>query len=221
MSGTVHSIPQFHEAMEQVHQSTIRVGRLVKAQLEGALESLQNGDVEQAKKIKADDEAVDHLEKVVDDECTKLLARHSPVAGDLRKVIVILKTITDFERIGDETGHIAEQASSDNAMPSEIREDIKTLGKKVLDSLEQLLQHFESMNSAKSRDLAGEDEEINRQANNLIQAALASNVCDTFTDAQSVISMIWCVRSLERIGDHIKNVSQYLVYYAEGVDIRH
>lgn len=228
MSNTTHSIPQFHEAMVQLHREALEVGQLVKTHLEGALEALRSGDVKRAQQISDNDEKVDRLEKRIDKECAEVLAKHSPVAADLRMVIVLMKTITDLERIGDEASRIAAQTNGDHPIPSDISDGIAALGKKVLASLDQLLHNFEHMDMVhrdpdpnKARDLAAADKEINRQAHELIRTALASGMGDTLDEAQDRLALIWCVRSLERIGDHVKNVSQYLVYFAEGVDIRH
>lgn len=228
MSSTPQTISQFHVAMQEAHNLAAKVGWLVTDQLSAALEALQANDIEAARKVTNKDDKVDALEMQVDKACTEILARYSPVAGDLRMVVVILKAITDLERIGDEASHIAEQVCVGEAMPTAIKNDINSLGDEVMLSLRQLMKHFDNMriehanvNPDDSRNLVSEDEEINRHADKLIETTLRSGFGEGSSDAQNTLSIIWCARSLERIGDHIKNISQYLIYFAEGVDIRH
>ena len=228
MSDAPHTISQFQVAMQQVHGLTIKVGELVTEQVVTALDALHAGDTEKAQKVAAKDEKVDELEKEVDKACAEILARYSPVAGDLRMIIVILKAITDLERIGDEASNIAEQAGIREKIPPKVQGDIKVLGDDIVVALRQLVTTFggmnmdhEDMNLDQSRDLVAEDKEINRQADKLIETALSGVFGDAADNTQNILSVIWCIRSLERIGDHIKNIGQYLIYFAEGVDIRH
>lgn len=228
MSETPQTIPQFYVAMHDVCQLVANVGRLVKDQIETALETLITGDAEKVRVIERKEAEVDALEKEVDKACTEILARFNPVATDLRMVIVILKTITDMERIGDEAMHIAEQSSISDKIPKKIQDGIKSLGDEVLMSLKQLLENFgdmdadhEAIDLKSSRSIVAADKAINTHADDLIESVLSDGFGESSEGAQTALASIWCIRSLERIGDHIKNVSQYLIYFSEGVDIRH
>ena len=225
-----HTIPQFTSAMQKLHNLVVRMGRVVESQVGGSLEALSTGDREKAKTVIAEAKAVNRMEILADKASTRILALHNPVAGDLRRVIVMLKTVTDMERIGDEAEHIADQSMlmSSHNDPTELDKQLACLGEEVKVSLGQLLVIFddwgknsEKIDIQKPRALATRDRLINKQADDLIKDIIGFVWSKETDSVKTALSLIWCVRSLERIGDHIKNISQYLVYFVKGVDVRH
>lgn len=224
--------PQLSSAMQQAYDLVSSMGELVKRQVEDALDALKTGDVDKAKVVASSDAKVNNMELSADKECTSILALHQPVAGDLRMVIVLLKAVTDLERIGDEAGHIAEQAllvkSTD--YPRQWIENVAALGEKVISSLAQLMDNFAQLKVGMGKmdvdidsswQLVDKDETINKRSDALIEEILKGGWGEASNNPQVCMSLIWCVRSLERVGDHVKNISQYLIYLAEGTDIRH
>lgn len=224
--------PQLSSAMQQAYDLVSSMGELVKKQVEDALDALKTGDVDKAKVVASSDAKVNNMELSADKECTSILALHQPVAGDLRMVIVLLKAVTDLERIGDEAGHIAEQALlvKNTDYPRQWIENVAALGEKVISSLAQLMDNFAQLKVGMGKmdvdidsswQLVDKDETINKRSDALIEEILKGGWGEASNNPQVCMSLIWCVRSLERVGDHVKNISQYLIYLAEGTDIRH
>jgi len=107
MANSEHTMKQYDVELESVRARVMQMGELVKNQVRLAIESLTNGDVTSMDRIISDDHRVNALEVDIDESCTQIIARRQPTAVDLRMVIMVIKTITDLERIGDEAKNIA------------------------------------------------------------------------------------------------------------------
>jgi phosphate transport system protein len=97
-----HISGQFNEDLERVLNQVMHMGGLVEKQLSDALTAVSERDQELAKKVHHNDYQINSMEVNIDDECTRIIAKRQPAAGDLRLIMAIIKTITDLERIGDE-----------------------------------------------------------------------------------------------------------------------
>ena len=146
-----HIYTQFDDDMQSIRSKVVEMGTIVEEQLAGAVKSLLEADVKLAKKVIARDDEVNSLELDIDEECSLLIGKRSPVAIDLRNVLMIMKIVSDLERIGDESTKIA------NATIRIIEQDImskpkfKTI-KSMLDSvtimLRQALNSFARLDTA-------------------------------------------------------------------------
>ncbi|MFA6040643.1 MAG: phosphate signaling complex protein PhoU, partial [Methylophilus sp.] len=102
-----HTSKQYDAELEAVRAKVLAMGGLVEQQIISALDSLVNADVQLAKDVMANDVQVNSLEVQVDEDCSHIIARRQPAAGDLRMIMMMVKTVTDLERIGDEATKIA------------------------------------------------------------------------------------------------------------------
>ena len=105
-----HISRQFDNELEDVRGKVLEMGGLVEQQLSNSLKALIDGDSNLAEDVIETEIKVNTYEVKIDMECTQILARRQPAAGDLRLVMAITKTITDLERIGDEAEKIAKMA---------------------------------------------------------------------------------------------------------------
>lgn len=217
-----HISKRYNKDIEDLRTSVLAMGGMVEAQLSKAIAAIVSGDSELGLKVARDDYKVNNLEVSIDEECSRILATRSPAAGDLRLIVAIIKTITDLERIGDEAEKIGFLASKLAAMdrPSDSYRELKTLGNHVSHMLRDAMNAFARLDVEEALDVVREDERVDEEYEAI------SRQCITFMmeDPRSikrVMNVTWCARSLERIGDHAKNICEYVIYMVQGKDVRH
>ena len=158
----------------------------------------------------------------IDEECIQIIALRQPTASDLRLVTVILKIITDLERIGDEAYNIANKAInlSDIDGSKKNYRQLSALGKHVRGMLGNALDAFARLDVEASLAVAREEKEVEEEFESFMRTMITYMMEDPRTISR-VLDLIWSARSLERIGDHAKNVCEYVIYLVEGKDVRH
>jgi phosphate transport system protein len=162
------------------------------------------------------------MELSIDEECSRILAIRSPAAGDLRVIIAIIKTITDLERIGDEGEKIAYIASRLATMeqPEDGYREVKHLGRHVAQMVHDALDAFARMDSQAALKTAQEDRMVDEEYDSIQRQCITFMMEDPRT-LRRALEIMWIVRALERIGDHAKNICEYVIYMVHGKDIRH
>ncbi len=219
---TGHISRRFDKDIEDLRSKVLTMGGLVEAQLSQSIAAIVSGDSELGLKVARDDYKVNDLEVSIDEECGRILATRQPAAGDLRLIVAIIKTITALERIGDEAEKIGYLASKLAGMdrPSNSYRELKTLGNQVAHMLRDAMNAFARLDVDDAMDVVREDEAVDEEYEAI------SRQCITFMmeDPRSikrVMNVTWCARSLERIGDHAKNICEYVIYMVQGRDVRH
>ncbi|MEM8814812.1 MAG: phosphate signaling complex protein PhoU [Pseudomonadota bacterium] len=219
---TDHISRRYNKDIEDLRNSVMTMGGLVEDQLLRAIAAIVSGDSELGLKVANDDYKVNKLEVSIDEECSRILATRSPAASDLRLLVAIIKTITDLERIGDEAEKIGFLASQLAAMdrPSDSYRELKYLGNHVSEMLRAAMNAFARLDVEASLEVVKEDDRVDEEYDAITRQ------CITFMmeDPRSIrrfMNVTWAARSLERIGDHAKNISEYVIYMVQGRDIRH
>ncbi|MDT8282442.1 MAG: phosphate signaling complex protein PhoU [Gammaproteobacteria bacterium] len=218
-----HISHQFDAEMENLRHKVLKMGGLVEQQISGAIESLKDTDSLKADKIILTDHKVNALEVSIDEDCTRILARRQPAASDLRMVIAVIKTITDLERIGDEAEKIAQMAVSlaeDDAVFNERYVGIHHLGDLVKRMVHDVLDAYARLDVDAALKVVRADAETDKEYQDLIRMLVTYMMEDPRTISE-VLDVIWAARALERIGDHAKNIGEYVIYLVKGKDIRH
>ena len=199
------------------------MGELVGNQVRLAVDALSKGDVAQIDRIIADDHRVNALEVGIDESCTQIIARRQPTAVDLRMVIMIIKTITDLERIGDEAKKIAIAAknlSQKRNLTLPRFDKIKHVTNLTLDMLHQSLECFCEAGYFRCCRIVRQDEQVDEEFRTVMRYLVTFMMEDPRT-ISSALEILFVAKSLERIGDHAKNMSEYVVYMVKGRDVRH
>ena len=174
-------------------------------------------------KVVAEDHRVNALEVSIDNECSQLIARRQPTAGDLRMVLAVIKIVTDLERVGDEAAKIARMGKMSYGrarMPSMPIAAVKHVGDIALGMLRKALDAFARLDTAAAASIVREDFAIDEEFRAIVRQLITFMMEDPRTISAS-LDTLWVAKAIERIGDHAKNIAEYVVYVVEGKDIRH
>ncbi len=217
-----HISQQFDKELEDIRSKVLAMGGLVEDHLQKVLDTLARGDFEAAEYVAVNDFKVNALEVEIDSDCTEILLRRQPAAGDLRLVLAVSKTITDLERIGDEAEKIARlilNLSSVGAMNS-YYVGMLPMGHHVRRMVRAALDAFARMDSKSAFEVAQEDREVDVETD-VIMRHLITYMMEDARAISPVLDAVLAVRALERIGDHARNICENVIYLVEGKDVRH
>ena len=222
MDLTGHISKRFNKDLEELRNSVLTMGGLVESQLSDAISAIVSGDSELGLAVARDDYKVNNLEVQIDEECSRILATRAPAAGDLRLIVAIIKTITDLERIGDEAEKIGFLASKLAAMdrPSDSYRELRNLGNHVLQMLKDAMNAFARLDVDAAYAVVREDELVDDEYESITRQGITFMMEDA-RSIKRVMNVTWAARALERIGDHSKNICEYVIYMVEGRDVRH
>lgn len=219
---TQHISQQFNKELDEVKTHLLEMGGVVEKQVSRAIEALIDGDSGLANQVREDDQGINFMEVSIDEECARILARRQPAASDLRLVIAISKVNTDLERIGDEAGRIGKQAiqlSESGAAPAGYIE-VRHIGDHVREMVRNALNAFARLDAELALSVAEEDKAVDREYNSALREMITYMMEDPRAVSRTM-NVIWALRSLERIGDHARNIAEYVIYLVKGKDVRH
>jgi phosphate transport system protein len=220
---TEHTNKQYDAELEAVRAKVLQMGGLVEQQIINALESLISVNPKLAQDVMQADHRVNALEVQVDEDCSHIIARRQPAAGDLRMIMMVVKTITDLERIGDEATKIARVAQkiyeSDRMYKPRFNE-IKTMVTLVREMLRTALDAFARLDVTRTVEVARQDEQVDEQFRAAMRQLITFMLEDPRTISMS-LEVLFVAKAIERIGDHAKNIAEYVVYMVKGKDVRH
>ena len=222
MEKKSHISNQFDHDLESIRSNVLLMGGLVEVNVKNAIKSLLERDQALAEEVSTADFQVNKMEIEIDEECTQIIARRQPAAGDLRLVLTVVKVITDLERIGDEAekiGRYAQTLASKKAKTG-MHLELDTLAQKVTSMLNKTLDAFARMDAVQALEVVALDIRIDEEFDR-ISRLLVSHMMEEPKNIKSMLRVSWCARSLERIGDHAQNICDYVIYSVHGEDVRH
>jgi phosphate transport system protein len=220
---TDHISRQFDADLEAIRASVLQMGGLVESQIKSAVESLVNGDVALMTEVIENDRRVNTMEVKIDEACSQVIARRQPAAGDLRLVMAVIKTITDLERIGDEAEKIARMAkllSQKSGLVLPRYNEIKHASEIALDMLRKSLDAFARLDIVMAAQVVRQDEQVDEEFRTIMRYLITFMMEDARTISTS-LEILFVAKAIERIGDHAKNISEYVIYMVKGRDVRH
>ena len=218
-----HTSKEFDELMARAHRLVVQMGVRVQRQLDDAIESLASGSSSLINQILAHEAVVNSLERSIDELAGQIIARRQPAAGDLRYVLAMINTTTDLERIGDEAKKIALQARRifSDGMPAHPRTiEVRRMAAIVQDMLAAAIGALDRLEPHAAIALAKRDEESDLVFQGVLRQLISFMIEDPRT-ITSCLDYLFVAKSLERIGDHARNVSEHVVYASTGKDVRH
>ncbi|MEI7843866.1 MAG: phosphate signaling complex protein PhoU [Gallionellaceae bacterium] len=223
LNSSEHTSKQFDTELEAVRSRVLQMGGLVESQIRLAVESLITGDVELMNRVIEDDHRVNAMEVEIDESCNHILVRRQPAAGDLRMIMTVIKTITDLERIGDEAEKIARMAkllSQKENLRHPKYHQIKNASEIALDMLRKSLDSFARLDLSAAAQVVRQDEQVDEEFRSIMRYLITFMMEDPRTISTS-LEILFVAKAIERIGDHAKNMCEYVVYMVKGRDVRH
>ena len=217
-----HISQRYNKELEEIRTQVLKMGGLVEMQSMNAIKALLESDAALAKQVIIADHQVNQMEISIDEECTKVIARRQPAAGDLRLIIAVVKVITDLERIGDEAKKIAlyAQKLAKHRSINNMHSELSHLSSLVLGIMHRALDAFARLDTEQAIKVFAEDSEVNKEFDNLSRL-LITYMMEEPRYIKDALRIMWCARSLERIGAHVQNIGEYVIYLVKGKDVRH
>jgi phosphate transport system protein len=209
---------QFREDLKELEAQTLGGIDLVVGQLDRALESLRDQDVELARMVVADDDRIDRRYLEIHQGVLSLLARQAPVAGDLRIVAALLHIVRCVERMGDQCANIAKLVplSGEEAWKDkEILDAIERMGQLARRQLTEAKEAFEARDVALAKDLVAQDAGIGRLNRQIFNRAV--EIGDDIDAREWAMFMILVARALERIADNAVDIAEQTVFVVTGL----
>jgi phosphate transport system protein len=217
-----HISQRFNAELEEIRNRVMKMGGLVEKQINRGLKALLTSDSDVGELVTSSDYEINALEVDIDEECMQILARRQPAASDLRLIMTIIKTITDLERIGDEAeklGRYSVLLADENTTPGHFVE-LGHLGEHVKRMLHDALDAFARLDAEAALRTIADDELVNEEFD-AISRQLITRMMEDPREIRNALRISWCARALERMGDHTKNICEYVVFLVHGKDIRH
>ena len=217
-----HISHRFNEELETLRAKVLEMGGLVEQQVLDGTEALVTNNAELGQLVVDRDTQVNALEVEIDEKCVEILARRSPAASDLRLIVSIIKTITDLERIGDQAEKIGGFAVqfSDEGVNLERYINLDNISKLSINVLRGALDGFARMDVETALKAAKKDQKVDKEYVFVLRQMMTYMMEDP-RQIKNAMRVLWAARAMERVGDHAKNISEYIVYLVMGKDVRH
>ena len=217
-----HISRQYDEELDEIRSRVLKMGGLVESQLDKTLDALRESESEHIVDVEKIDRKVNKMEMQIDEECTQILAKRQPAAGDLRLIIATSKSVRDLERIGDEAERVATMVRNaiDNQASKKAFRGLLSLGEQVKDLLHETLNTYARMETRSAVKLIRKDQDVDDEYSRVVMRLIEFMKKDPENIADA-LDVMWAARSLERIGDHCINICENVIYLVEGQDVRH
>jgi phosphate transport system protein len=221
MPMTEHTYRQFDADIDSIRSAFTTMGGLVERQLLRAVDAVRYGDLRLTTAVLVDERQINQMQVESDLRCNQIIAKRQPIAIDLREIIGVIHGVNDLERIGDEAKKIALKAQQfvDGKLPIPF-DPILQMTEIVADMLRSAIDGFLRQDEAAAERLIQRDIEVDALRDQLI-STLMRRMSEDPTRVSESLSLVFVVQSLERVGDHAKNIAEYIMHVVSGVDSRH
>lgn len=212
----------FDEELKRLNQELIRMSDLVKKAIQNSIESLNSMNRKQAEDVITHDHEIDLIELEIDEKCIETIAKHQPMARDLRFITTGMKINAELERIADLAVNISERVLEIADQPALISlEEILTLTNLVQQMIYESIKSFVDQDSDLAKKVMLSDEEADRLRNHIQKGLLENYICRDPSTAKRGVSLLLIARYLERISDHTTNIAEDVIYMVQGRVVKH
>jgi phosphate transport system protein len=218
-----HLSSQFDTDLTSISTKVLQMGGLVEAQIARAMRALANFDTDMCDQVLAVEQEINALEIEIDGDCHNIIARRQPTARDLRLVMAISKTITNLERAGDEAAKIAKRTKRLMQDPSAHALNyagVERSGEMAATILRHALDAFARLDTAEAVSILKEDKAIDEEFRGFMRELITYMMENPRTISVS-LDLLFIAKAIERIGDHAKNIAEFIIYIVKGTDVRH
>jgi phosphate transport system protein len=218
-----HLSSQFDADLNAVSSKVLEMGGLVESQIINAMQALNTFDIEIADQVITAEKLLNTMEIEIDEECSNIIARRQPAARDLRLLMAISKTITNLERAGDEAVKIAKRTkriNEDGVGRNVNIAEIKLSGEMAVSILRRALDAFARLDTVAAAQIVRDDKAIDDEFRAFVRKLITYMMEDPRTITAG-LDYLFIAKAVERIGDHAKNIAEFIIYIVKGTDVRH
>lgn len=219
-----HIVKKFDRNLLKIREKISEMGDLVIAQIRDATAMWVDFDAGEVARIRGQDRAVNGLHRDIYERAEILIARRQPVAMDLRQTLAPINIAGELERIGDHAKSFAKYAAqiSENRPSADLFDKVNHMSALVQTMLEDVLQAYETLDAGIAAQVRERDRDVDVMNKELIEGvvkALSKNSGDE-RHVSALVHLILVSRNIERVGDHIVNISRYVNQIVEGDDLK-
>ncbi len=207
--------------LDRLRHDLLRMGQSVDEMVRDAMRALEETDSGLAERVIRADMSIDLQEKNLDEASHAVLLRHQPTAGDLRFLIAVMRSTTDLERVGDAAVNISQAVLELNQEPPLERYiDLMKMADLARGQVRASFEALRTRDVEAALEICRKDDDIDRLYEQLFRI-LVTYMIETPSNVRRSLHLLLIARNLERIADHATNLAENVVYYVEGLDIRH
>jgi phosphate transport system protein len=218
-----HISSQFDVELTSVSSRVLELGGLVESQIRNAVFALSQFSLEVAEQVIATEAQVNAMEVEIDRDLSSIIARRQPTAIDLRLLIAISKTTANLERAGDESEKIARMVKAivaSGAARSLPASELRVAADLASGLLRKALDAFARLDVTAAISILKEDDLIDAEFDGFVRKLVTYMMEDARTISAS-LDLLFIAKAIERIGDHSKNIAEFIIYVVKGADVRH
>jgi phosphate transport system protein len=207
---------KLNDELTGIYQQVLKMGTFVEEALQKAISALINRDEKLAAQVIENDFQIDNYQSKIEELCTKIIATEQPVASDLRNLVTVIKIVSDLERIGDHARHLArslddvEQETMDKLLP-----DFEAMTRIGIEMVHKSLTAFSTFDAALAQSVAAMDDELDSMHQKLYEKIIFQMKSDPDKVEQGS-TLLFLNRFLERLGDHVTNICEWIIYAGSG-----
>jgi phosphate transport system protein len=218
-----HISKQFDQDLETLRSRMLEMGGLVESQIREAIEAFSSGNTALMDRVTENERRVNACEMEIDNDCSHIIVKRQPAAGDLRLIMAISKAVTDLERIGDEAEKVARmsrQIHGRGHMQPQQFTNLSHVAEIATGMLRRALDAFARLDSAQAGVVIRDDFAIDAEFRSIVRQLITFMMEDPRT-ISSALEIVWIAKAIERIGDHAQNIAEHVIYIVDGTDVRH
>ena len=218
-----HLSTQFDSQLNNVSSRVMEMGGLVEAQIHQAVHALLEFSSEAADQVIAAEPRVNMMEVEIDRELASIIGRRQPTAVDLRLLLAISKTTANLERVGDEAEKIARMVKSiiaDGSHRVLPASELRVATELASGLLRKALDAFARLDAVTAVEILKEDGLIDQEFDGFVRKLITYMMEDPRTISSS-LDLVFIAKAIERIGDHAKNIAEFIIFIVKGADVRH
>ena len=215
---TEHTVRSFDDELKGLAANLTELGTLAEGLFADAVSALLHGDAELAMRVISQDKKIDALDAQVEEEAIQIIARRQPMAIDLREIVGAIRIAGDLERIGDLAKNIAKRATAlgSERPPHDLSISIETMSELARGQLRQVLSAYAERDSQRALDIREKDVELDELHTAFFRKSI-DHIANNYSDATSLAHLLFCAKNIERVGDHVTNISENVYFIATGI----
>ncbi|MBV5270135.1 MAG: phosphate signaling complex protein PhoU [Afipia sp.] len=217
MSSSKHTVTAFDTDLDGLRDNIQQMGDIAQATFAACVDALLLGDQQAATRAIVQDEQIDVLEKKVEEGAVLTIARRQPLAVDLRDIMAAVRIASDLERIGDLSKNIARraQALGSERPPPDLADRIGRMGALAREQLRRVMEAYIKRDAERAILIRNEDGEIDLLNTEFFSESI-DYIARTYSNIAGITHLLFCAKNIERIGDHVTNISENVYFIVTG-----